>query len=151
MPSHYNDYDDEFEDDPRDEGETHKPSNKVALPDAQKVDLANVKFPRRSDLSLPDGPALDAVRLNSRNEGRARVPLPEHEMDAHLTTREDGGQAVDARSSLPVPGRVSRIMRSNSDGFELPASQMDIAKLGMRRRDGLGLGDTGRNAVQGVL
>jgi hypothetical protein len=140
-------HDDEFDEDLRaDEDEARKPSNKVELPDSKTVDLANVKFPRRGEFALPDGPAVDALHLGNRDE--------ENEMDAQLTAREEGAQAsgatpYDARSS--PPGRVSRIMRRNSDGLELPKSQMDIAKLGMRKRDNLGLADTSRNAVQGVL
>jgi hypothetical protein len=147
---------DSFDDEPMaNEEETHKPSSKVALPDTQSVDLAKVKFPRRGDLALPD-PALSALQLNNRDEvvsrigARAGMPLPEDEMDAHLTTREDDAQA---RSYLPGPqGRVSRIMRRNSDGLSLPeAPSMDLASVGATRRDGLGLGDTGKNAVQEVL
>jgi len=73
---------------------------------------------------------------------------------AQLTTREDSAQAsgdtpVDVRYS--PQGRVSRIMPRNSNGFELPDNQMDIAKIGTVRRDGLGLADTSKGAMQDVL
>ena len=165
-PSHSGDrmHDNAFDDDLRaneDDTNARKQANKVELPDTQSVDLANVKFPRRGEFALPDGPALDAVRLNSRDEAaspgsRSGVPFPQHDVDAHLTTR-DGAPASDAapvvaRSSLPeTQGWVSRIKRGSSDGFELPASQMDIAKVGTLRRDGLALADAGKGAVQDVL
>jgi hypothetical protein len=124
------------------EDDVRKPSNKVELPDSKSVDLANVKFPRRGELALPDSPAVDALHLGRRDE------------DVQLTTREEGAQTsgplpFDAHSS-PL-GRVSRIMRRNSDGFELPKSQLDVAKVGERKRDSLGIADTSKNAVEGVL
>lgn len=151
--------DDSYDDDPMTkEDATRKPSSKVELPDTQSVDLAKVKFPRRGDLSLPN-PAVDALQLNSRDDivsrigARAGMPLPEDEMDAHLTTREDDTLVSDASSYLPGPqGRVSRIMRSDSDALALPDTpSMDLAKVGSIKREGLGLGDTGKNAVQEVL
>jgi hypothetical protein len=164
-PSHSDDrmQDDSFYDDPMTkEDATRKPSSKVDLPEPGSVGLAKVKFPRRGDLSLPS-PAVDALQLNSRNEivgARAGMPLPEDEMDAHLTTRDDnalvsalGAVPMDARSYPSGPqGSVSRIMRSNSDGLALPETpSMDLAKVGTAKREGLGLGDTGKNAVQEVL
>jgi hypothetical protein len=141
--------DDPFDEDFRTDGGEVRKQNKVDLPEAEKVDLAKVKFPGRRAVELPDAPTLDALQIGAR----ANMPLPMDEMDAHLTTREDGAvmPPVDALSYLPGPqGRVSRIMRSN-DELAIPESHMDLASIGTRKRDGLGLGDAGKNAVQGVL
>ena len=140
--------------------QSNKQSNKVELPETQSVDLAKVKFPRRGAVALPE-PAVDALQLNSRDEAaspgsRSGVPFPQHDVDAHLTTR-NGAQASDAapmeaRSSLPeTQGWVSRIKRGRSDGFKIPASQMDIAKVGALRRDGLAITNTGKSAMEDVL
>lgn len=151
--------DESYDDDFRTDGGEVRKQNKVELPEAEKVDLANVKFPGRRDVGLPT-PELSAIQFGTRNEedvsqivARANMPLPVDEMDAHFTTREDGAimPPVDALSYLPGPqGRVSRIMRSN-DGLAIPESHVDLASVGGHRRDGLGIGEAGKNAVQGVL
>ena len=85
-PSHSNDRLDDYDFRADDDG-ARKPANKLELPDTKSVDLASVQFPRRGELSLPDGPALDALHVNRRDEGpspivaRNGLDLPEGQMD----------------------------------------------------------------------
>jgi hypothetical protein len=57
--------DDSFDEDFRTDGGEVRKQNKVDLPEAEKVDLAKVKFPGRRAVELPDAPTLDALHAPS--------------------------------------------------------------------------------------
>jgi hypothetical protein len=97
-PSHSNDRFDDEDFRPQDDGAARKPGNKLELPDTKSVDLASVQFPhRREEFSLPDGPALNAVHVNRRDEDPSPIgardskgfALPESKMNvANIAARK---------------------------------------------------------------